>query len=93
MLGKIAGSIIGARLADHADRSSTLGAAAGLVATWFVRRSPVGALVIGAAWVGHKLYTRSRERDAEAAKGGRRVGNEPLAPEVSHPSQVQPPSS
>ena len=67
MLGKVAGAVIGSRIAEHAGKSGVLGGAVGMVASRIVRKSPVGALVIGGAWVGHKLYKRNQERKFEAA--------------------------
>ncbi len=67
MIGKVVGGVIGSRIAEGAGKSGLLGGAAGMVVSRFVRKSPVGALVVGGAWVGHKLYKRSQERKFEAA--------------------------
>lgn len=67
MIGKIVGGVMGSRIAEHSGKSGMLGAAAGLVASKFVRRSPIGALIVGGAWLGHKLYKRNQERQLEAA--------------------------
>ena len=67
MLGKAVGGVIGSRIAEGAGHSGLLGGAAGMAVSRFVRKSPVGALVVGGAWVGHKLYKRNQERKFEAA--------------------------
>ncbi|MCB2015284.1 MAG: hypothetical protein R3E11_08065 [Sphingobium sp.] len=67
MLGKVVGGFMGSRIAERAGQSGALGASAGIVASRFVRRSPIGALVVGGAWLGHKLYKRNQERKFEAA--------------------------
>jgi|GEM_PF-2915379 len=43
------------------------GMVVGAVARRIVRRSPVTALVIGGAWIGHKLYKRNQERKFDEA--------------------------
>ena len=90
MLGKLVGGVIGARVAENAGKSGKLGAAAGYVASRVIKRSPIGALVIGGAWLGHKLYKRDQERKFEAAANNAKpvkavepvTPNEPVAPEV-----------
>jgi len=72
MFGKVVGSILGARIAERSGKSGVLGGAAGLVASGFLRRSPMAALLVGGAWLGHKLYRRNQEREA----------NVPRAPDV-----------
>lgn len=67
MIGKVVGGVLGSRIAEKSGQSGALGAAAGLYASKFVKRSPIGALVVGGAWLGHKLYKRSQERKFEAA--------------------------
>lgn len=67
MLGKVVGGIIGSTIAEQSGRSGLLGGAAGVVLSRIVRRSPMGALMIGGAWVGHKLYRRNQERKFDAA--------------------------
>lgn len=67
MIGKIVGGVLGSTIAERSGRSGLLGGAAGLVMSRIVRRSPMGALMIGGAWVGHKLYKRNQERKFEAA--------------------------
>lgn len=92
MLGKMVGGVLGARIAERAGRSGVLGGAAGFMASRFIRRSPIGALLVGGAWVGHKLYQRGQERKMdEAARNAKPAkvvepdapgANEPVAPEV-----------
>lgn len=92
MLGKMVGGVLGARIAERAGRSGVLGGAAGYMASRFIRRSPLGALLIGGAWVGHKLYRRGQERKMDDAARNARPAkvvepesltpNEPVAPEV-----------
>lgn len=67
MLGKVVGGFMGSRIAERAGQSGALGATAGILASRVIRRSPIGALVIGGAWLGHKLYKRNQERKFEAA--------------------------
>lgn len=67
MLGKVMGSVMGARIAENSGKSGALGAAAGYVASRLVRRSPIGALMVGGAWLGHKLYKRNQERKFDKA--------------------------
>jgi len=81
MLGKVFAGFIGARVAETAGKSGLLGAATGLVISRVARRSPLGALVIGGAWLGHKLYKRNQERAFEkAARQAKRVGPAPVQP-------------
>ena len=67
MIGKIVGGVLGTRIAEKSGQSGALGAAAGLFASKFIKRSPIGTLVIGGAWLGHKLYKRNQERKFEVA--------------------------
>lgn len=67
VLGKAVAGVIGARIAEHAGKSGALGAAAGLVVSRIVRRSPVGAVAVGGLWLGHKLYQRHKERRFDEA--------------------------
>ena len=67
MLGKLVAGALGSRIAEQSGKSGALGAIGGLVANRIIKRSPLGAVVIGGAWVAHKLYKRKQERDEEAA--------------------------
>lgn len=67
MIGKLVGSVLGTRIAERSGQSGALGAMAGFFASKYVRRSPIGALVVGGAWLGHKLYKRHQEREFEQA--------------------------
>ena len=67
MIGKVLGGVLGSRIAEKSGQSGALGAAAGFFTSKFVRRSPIGAPVIGGAWLGHKLYQRHQEREMEQA--------------------------
>lgn len=67
MLGKVVGAVIGSNIAERAGKSGLVGGVAGMAMSRIVRRSPVGALVIGGAWIGHKLYKRNQERKFDAA--------------------------
>lgn len=92
MFGKVVGGVIGARIAENSGKSGALGAAAGYVVSRIVRRSPVGALMIGGAWLGHKLYKRDQERKFDQAAQNAKpvkavtpdapIRKEPAAPEV-----------
>ncbi len=74
MLGKIVGGVLGSTIAERSGRSGLLGGAAGMVMSRIVRRSPMGALMIGGAWIGHKLYKRNQERKFdEAARAAKPV--------------------
>lgn len=63
MLGKVFSGIVGSTIAAQAGKSGALGAVAGVVINRVVRRSPVGAMVIGGIWVGSKLYKRRKQRE------------------------------
>lgn len=97
MIGKVFGSVMGARIAERAGQSGALGASAGILASRFIRRSPLGALAAGGAWLGHKLYKRHQERKLDeaannakpakaikpaTAKAREITPNEPVAPKV-----------
>lgn len=85
MFGKLLGGVLGSSIAAESGKSGTMGAVAGMVASTVVRRSPFAALIIGGAWLGHKLYKRNEERKEEqaalAAKPAR-VAPAPTAPVV-----------
>ena len=49
MLGKVFAGFIGARVAETSGKAGLLGAATGLVLGRVIRRSPMGALLIGGA--------------------------------------------
>ncbi|WP_336964474.1 hypothetical protein [Sphingobium aquiterrae] len=65
ILGKIASTIIGTRIAAESGKAGLLGAAAGMVATRVITRSPIGALAIGGAYVAHKLWQKKKQIDAK----------------------------
>lgn len=67
MLGKIFAGFVGARIAEQSGKSGLLGATSGLVFSRIARRSPLGAMVIGGAWLGRKLYQRNKEREFDRA--------------------------
>lgn len=63
MIGKIAGAVLGRKLAGR--NSEGKGTLIGFVAPALVRRvSPPVAIALGAAWVGKKLWNRRRDRAA-----------------------------
>lgn len=92
MLGKIATTIIGTRIAAETGKAGLVGAAAGMLATRVLTRSPLGAIAIGGVYVAHKLWQKKKDIDKkgphEAAvddglvpKGGKRKnGRQPRAP-------------
>lgn len=80
MFGKLVGSVLGARIAERSGKSGLLGGAAGLVASRVLRRSPMTALLVGGAWLGHKLYRRNQEREANALKATPKAPDVPLPP-------------
>lgn len=84
MLGKLVAGVMGSRIAENAGKSGAVGAAAGLLARGMIRRSPIGALMLGGAWMGHKLYKRNKERQLDAAANTAKPAKvvEPRAPEV-----------
>jgi hypothetical protein len=86
MFGKLVGGMLGSRIAERSGQSGMMGAAAGLLASNFVRKSPIGALIIGGAWLGHKLYKRSKEREldgaADASKAARVAPTVPERPDA-----------
>ncbi|MBP8671367.1 MAG: hypothetical protein IT554_07705 [Sphingomonadaceae bacterium] len=79
MIGKLIGGMLGSSIAEKSGKSGAMGAMAGLLASNFVRRSPIGALVIGGAWLGHKLYKRNQERRFEGAAQVARSANKSKA--------------
>lgn len=91
MLGKIATTIIGTRIAAETGKAGLVGAAAGMLATRVLTRSPLGAIAIGGAYVAHKLWQKKKDIDKkgphEAAvddglvtDGQRRNGRPPRFP-------------
>jgi hypothetical protein len=64
MLGRIATTVIGTRIAAETGRAGLVGTAVGMVATRVIARSPVGALAIGGAYVAHKLWQKKKQIDA-----------------------------
>lgn len=67
MIGKIVTGFVGSRIAEKSGNSGILGAAAGVVAGRIVKRSPLGAVVVGGAYVAHKLWKHKKMRDEDAA--------------------------
>ena len=67
MFGKVIAGAIGSRIAEKSGNSGVLGAAAGLVANRIIRRSPIGAIAVGGAYLAHKLWKHKKMRDEEAA--------------------------
>lgn len=65
MLGKIATTMVGTRIAAETGKAGLLGVAAGMIATRVIARSPMGALALGGAYVAHKLFLKKREIDAK----------------------------
>lgn len=65
MLTKIAATLIGTRVAAATGKSGLLGVAAGALATRVITRSPMGALLIGGAYLGHKLWFKKQDIDAK----------------------------
>lgn len=90
MFGKVVGSVLGASIAERSGKSGLIGGAVGLVVSRVIRRSPMGALLVGGAWLGHKLYRRSQEREAKAAATAE--PNAPTAPPKA-PDVPLPPGS
>ena len=64
-LTKIAATVVGARVAAATGKSGLLGVAAGALASRFITRSPMGALLIGGAYLGHKLWFKKQDIDAK----------------------------
>ena len=64
MLGKIAATMIGTRVASEAGKAGLIGTAAGMIATRVITRSPIGALMVGGAYVAHKLWQKKQQIDA-----------------------------
>ena len=69
IIGKAAATIIGTRIAADSGKSGLFGVAAGMLATRVIARSPLGALVVGGAYVAHKLLKKKREVDALGPHG------------------------
>jgi hypothetical protein len=75
MLGKMVSGFVGARIADEAGKSGVMGAAVGMIATRLVTRSPIGAVAVGGAYLAHRLWKRSKEREEEKrALAAKKVG-------------------
>lgn len=95
MLGKIATTIIGTRIAAESGKAGLLGAAAGMVATRVITRSPIGALMVGGAYVAHKLWRKKKQIDtagphgAAVADGLVEPGERPLADIKRRPAHKQ----
>lgn len=80
---------VASRLIDTASKggSTLLGKAAGVVAVRIARRSPVGAILIGGAYVAHKLYQRHKEREDDARASKAKPAK--VAPEPSLPPSTR----
>ncbi|CAN5235094.1 hypothetical protein BH10PSE12_BH10PSE12_35470 [soil metagenome] len=65
MLGRIATTIVGTRIAAETGKAGLVGTAIGMVATRIITRSPMGALMVGGAYVAHKLIQKKRQIDLE----------------------------
>lgn len=68
MLGKVATTIIGTRIAAESGKAGLIGTAVGMLATRLIARSPAGAVAIGGAYVAHKLWQKKRQIDKEGAR-------------------------
>lgn len=64
-IGKAVSNMVTSAI-DKAAKPGPIAAATGAVAKRIAQRSPMGAALIGGAWVAHKLYTRKKERDEDA---------------------------
>lgn len=78
-LGNVFSGFIGARIAEESGKSGVLGAAAGVIASRLVKRSPVAALAVGSAWVMHKLYLQKKARAAQEEEA-RALAAKPVKP-------------
>jgi hypothetical protein len=67
MLGKVATTIIGTRIAAESGKAGLIGTAVGMLATRLIARSPAGAIAIGGAYVAHKLWQKKKQIDKEGA--------------------------
>jgi hypothetical protein len=65
ILGRIATTIVGTRIAAETGKAGLVGTAIGMVATRIVTRSPMGALMVGGAYIAHKLIQKKRQIDRE----------------------------
>jgi len=64
-IGKAVSKMVSSAI-DKAVKPGPIASATGAVAKRIAQRSPIGAAIIGSAWVAHKLYTRKKERDEDA---------------------------
>lgn len=68
---KIAGKLLSGAVDTMISRAGKSAGPVGMVvsgvAKRVIARSPVTALVVGGAWVGHKLYKRNQERKFDEA--------------------------
>lgn len=63
MIGRLATTIVGTRIAAEAGKAGLMGVAVGMVATRLIARSPAGALFVGGAYLAHKTLKKMREID------------------------------
>lgn len=68
MLGKVATTIIGTRIAAESGKAGLIGTAVGMLATRLIARSPAGAVAIGGAYVAHKLWQKKKQIDKDGAR-------------------------
>jgi len=85
---KLAGKLLSGAVETAINRAGKsagpVGMVVGAVAKRVVTRSPVTALVVGGAWIGHKLYKRNQERKfdeaARNAKPAKVIEKPPVTP-------------
>ena len=68
LLTKIASTALGTKITADTSRAGLPGIALGVIATRLMTRSPIGTLLVGGAWLGHKLWQKKREIDAAGSR-------------------------
>jgi len=65
VIGKMATTIVGTRIAAETGKAGFAGVAVGMIATRIISRSPMGALFVGGAYLAHQVIKKMREIDAK----------------------------
>lgn len=63
ILSQVASTAIGTKITADTAKAGLPGIAAGVIATRLMARSPLGILLVGGAWLGHKLWQKKRALD------------------------------
>ena len=66
-VGKLLSGVIGTAISSTSKAAGPVSMAAGMMAKLVVKRSPITGVVVGGAWLGHRLYKRNQERKFDEA--------------------------